>query len=39
VFNYAQRYTRGEILARDAVFITTVGSIPLLVIVAALLGH
>lgn len=39
VFNYAQRYGTGEIIARDSVFITTVGSIPVLVIVAALLGH
>ena len=39
VFNYAQRYGRGEIIARDSVLITTIGSIPVLVIVAALLGH
>ncbi|MCU1557194.1 MAG: hypothetical protein JWN09_1189 [Microbacteriaceae bacterium] len=39
VFNYAQRYQRGEIIARDAVLITTIGSIPVLVVVAALLGH
>ncbi|PJJ73556.1 hypothetical protein CLV46_3149 [Diaminobutyricimonas aerilata] len=38
VFNYAQRYDRGEILARDTVLITTVGSIPALVVVAALLA-
>jgi malonate transporter len=38
VFNYAQRYTRGEIIARDTVLITTIGSIPVLVVVAALLG-
>jgi predicted permease len=38
VFNYAARYGRGEISARDAVFITTIGSIPVLVVVAALLG-
>lgn len=38
VFNYAQRYNRGEIIARDTVLITTIGSIPVLVVVAALLG-
>lgn len=38
VFIYAQRYGRGVILARDAVLITTAGSIVVLVIVAALLA-
>lgn len=38
VFNYAQRYERGEILARDVVLITTVLCIPVLVLVAALLA-
>jgi len=38
VFNYAQRYSRGEIIARDTVLITTIGSIPVLVLVAAVLG-
>jgi malonate transporter len=38
VFNYASRYSRGEIIARDTVLITTIGSIPVLVVVAALLG-
>jgi len=38
VFNYASRYGRGEIIARDAVLITTIGSIPVLLVVAALLG-
>lgn len=38
VYNYAQRYGRGEIIARDTVFITTIGSIPVLVVIAALLG-
>lgn len=37
VFNYAQRYGRGVVLARDVVLITTVLSIPVLVLVAALL--
>ena len=38
VFNYAQRYSHGEIIARDTVLITTIGSIPVLMVVAALLG-
>jgi malonate transporter len=37
VFNYAQRYSRGEILARDAGLLTTIGSVPVLFLVAALL--
>jgi malonate transporter len=38
VFNYAQRYSTGMTLARDTVLITTVLSIVVLVIVAALLA-
>jgi malonate transporter and related proteins len=38
VFNYAQRYDRGVVLARDTVLITTGLSIVVLVIVAALLA-
>jgi malonate transporter len=38
VFNYAQRYNRGVILARDIVLLTTAGCIPVLVLVAALLS-
>lgn len=38
VFNYAQRYDRGTVLARDVVLITTVLSVPVLVLVAALLA-
>jgi predicted permease len=30
VFNYAQRYDTGEILARDTVFVTTLGCVPVL---------
>jgi malonate transporter len=37
VFNFAQRYGRGEILARDTIFITTIGSLPVLLLLAALL--
>ncbi|MBB5845041.1 putative permease [Conyzicola lurida] len=38
VFVYAQRYNRGVAVARDTVLITTIGSVPILVIVAALLA-
>jgi len=38
IFVYAQRYERGVTLARDTVLITTVGAVPVLVIVAALLA-
>jgi predicted permease len=38
IFVYAQRYGRGVALARDTVLITTVGSVPVLVVVAALLA-
>ncbi|MET1044574.1 MAG: AEC family transporter [Microbacteriaceae bacterium] len=37
VFNYAQRYGRGVILARDTVLITTIGSILVLLLWTALL--
>jgi len=37
VFNYAQRYSRGEVIARDVVLISTVGSLPVLLVVALLL--
>ena len=38
VFNYAQRYGRAVILARDVVLITTIASLPALLVVAALLA-
>jgi predicted permease len=38
VFNYAQRYDRGVILARDTVLVTTVLSVPVLLVVAVLLA-
>ncbi|WP_438353035.1 AEC family transporter [Microbacterium sp. CJ88] len=38
VFNYAQRYDVGETIARDTVFITTLGCIPVLLAAVALLG-
>lgn len=38
VFVYAQRYRRGETLARDAVLLSTLLSLPVIVVVAALLA-
>jgi predicted permease len=38
VFNYAQRYNVGLIVARDTVFLTTLGCVPVLVAAALLLG-
>jgi malonate transporter and related proteins len=37
VFNYAQRYERGVVIARDTILITTVLCIPVLVVIAVLL--
>ena len=38
VFNYSQRYDVGESISRDAVFLTTVGCLPVLVAATLLLG-
>ncbi len=38
VFNYSQRYDVGETIARDTVFVTTIGCIPVLLAAVALLG-
>lgn len=38
VFNFAQRYERGVTLARDAVFVTTILAIPVLLVVSWLLA-
>jgi malonate transporter and related proteins len=38
VFNFAQRYDTGEILARDVVFLTTFGCLPVLIGITVLLG-
>ncbi len=38
VFNYAQRYATGQTLARDTVFVTTIGCVPVLFLVVILLG-
>lgn len=37
VFNYAQRYRAAVPVARDVVLLSTIGSVPVLVVVAALL--
>ncbi|GGO65864.1 transporter [Microbacterium nanhaiense] len=38
VFNYAQRYDVGLVLARDAVFLTTVACMPVIVLITVILG-
>jgi predicted permease len=38
IFVHATRYGRGEVLARDSIFVTTVLSVPAIFLVAALLG-
>ena len=38
IFVYAQRYGRGQVVARDTILITTIGAVPVLVGVAALLS-
>lgn len=38
VFNYAQRFDVGETIARDSVFVTTVGCVPVLIGITLLLG-
>jgi malonate transporter len=38
IYNFAARYQRGVILARDTVLLTTIGSVPILVLIAALLA-
>ncbi len=38
VFNYAQRFEIGEPIARDAVFVTTLGCVPVLLVVTWLLS-
>ncbi|THG29528.1 AEC family transporter [Naasia lichenicola] len=37
VFNYAQRYGRGEVIARDAVLLSTIGAVPALLVISLLL--
>lgn len=38
IFNYASRYERATVLARDTVLATTVASVPVIVVIAALLA-
>lgn len=38
VFNYSQRYGIGETISRDTVFVTTIGCVPVLILVTLLLG-
>ncbi len=38
IFVHATRYGRGEVVARDSIFLTTVLSVPALVVIAAVLG-
>jgi predicted permease len=38
VFNYAARYDRGTIAARDTVLVTTLAAVPVLLVIAALLA-
>lgn len=38
VFNYSQRFGIGESISRDTVFLTTIGCIPVLILVTVLLG-
>jgi len=38
VFTFAIRYGQGEVLARDTIFVTTLASVPALLLIAGLLG-
>jgi len=38
IFVYAQRYNRGQVVSRDVILLTTIGSVPILVGIAALLA-
>lgn len=38
VFNYSQRYSVGETISRDTVFLTTIGCIPVLIAATLILG-
>lgn len=38
VFNYAQRYDVGEAISRDTILLTTIGCIPVLLLITLLLG-
>ena len=38
IFVHATRYGRGEVLARDSIFVTTLASVPVVLVIAAVLG-
>jgi malonate transporter len=38
IFVHATRYGRGEVVARDSIFVTTVLSVPVLFVIAAVVG-
>jgi malonate transporter len=38
IFVHATRYGRGEVVARDSIFVTTVVSVPVLFVIAAVAG-
>lgn len=38
IFVHATRYDRGTVLARDTILVTTVGAVPVILVIAALLG-
>lgn len=38
IYNFAARYERGEVVARDTILVTTIAAIPALLVVAALLA-
>jgi malonate transporter and related proteins len=38
IFVHATRYGRGEVVARDSIFVTTVLSVPVLIVIAAVVG-
>jgi malonate transporter len=38
IYNFSARYNRGTVVARDTVLVTTIASIPALLVIAALLA-
>ena len=39
IFVHATRYDRATTLARDTILLTTIGSVPVILLVTVLLGH
>ena len=39
MYNFAASYQRGMIIARDTVFLTTFGSLPVMLVIALLFGR